>query len=162
MATSVGTPRRGVRPKQGSLHRVQADHVALGVDGQHDEAVLSDGHLVAMDGAPGGRDAAALDGAVVAVEVDHRAATRRHASRLHQRSRTSRGIVLHRERPHLDVRARQVLERDLEHRLVEPPCAVHVLHVDFEPSDRIGARHRQPPTQSARTRAAATVRALPI
>src|SRR5262245_51513147 len=63
-----------LRASSGLLHRVQADHVAFGVIAERNEAVWADRELVLHDLAAVLPDAASLDGAVLAFEVDHRAA----------------------------------------------------------------------------------------
>src|SRR5262245_4827277 len=56
-----------------SLHRMQAEHVAVRIERQRDEPVLADRHLGALDLAARGDDARLLHAAVFAAEVDERA-----------------------------------------------------------------------------------------
>src|SRR2546422_52905 len=124
---------------------MQAEHVSLGVDDQRDEAVLANGKLVLVDASSRLRDAAFLDRAVFATEIDQGAvAAGGNALHLDQGAARARAGHLHRKRPHVQSRVVQLFQLALEHGFVEFLRAIRVLHVDLEPDGGIFP-HRDSP-----------------
>src|SRR5688500_14289489 len=120
------------------LHRVQAEHVALGVVDEGHEAVLPDRELGLLHPPARLLDPRLFGRAVLADEVDQRAvAARGEARHAHQRTRRAGSILGARERPHLQPAGLELLELAAEDSLVERAGARHVLHVDLEPADRV-------------------------
>src|SRR6267378_3347123 len=117
---------------------MQTEHVSLGVDGEGDEAVLADGKLLLVDASSRFRDAALLDRAILATEVNQSAvAAGRNALHLDQGAARARSVHLHSKGPHVHSRAVELFQLALEHGFVEFLRAIHVLHVDLEPDGRI-------------------------
>jgi hypothetical protein len=89
----------GTEGPPGSLHRMQAEHVAFGIEGQGDESVLPDGHLLLLQTAAGGDHPRRLDGAIRATEIgEHAVAARCAARHLHQRPRGAVALLIHGKR----------------------------------------------------------------
>src|SRR6267154_82918 len=127
------------------FHRVQTKPVSLGVDHEGNEAVLADGKLFLMYASSRFRDAAFLDRAILATEIDQGAvAARGNALHLDQRTAGARSVHLHRKRPHLDSWAVQLFQLAVERGFVEFLRAIEVLHVDLEPDNRV-VLHRGSP-----------------
>src|SRR5437763_1301917 len=121
-------------------HRMQSEHVPVGIDGQRDEAVLADRELGFEDAAAGAKGASCLDRAVVAVEVHERAvAAGLDAGHVDQSAGAAHAAVDAREGPHLEawVFAAEALEAHAEHGFVEVARARDVIDVDFKPANRV-------------------------
>src|SRR5439155_13819971 len=128
-----------------SFHRMQTEHVSLGVDDQGNEAVLADGKLLLVDAPSRLRGAAFLDRAVIATEINQGAVTAgRNALHLDQGAAGARSVHIHSKRPHVHSRAVELFQLALKDGFVEFLCATHVLHVDLEPDGRIFP-HRDSP-----------------
>src|SRR6266849_5237057 len=124
---------------------MQTEHVSLGVDDQGNEAVLADGKLLLVDASSGFRDAAFLDRAVFASEINQGAvAAGGNALHPDQGAARARSVHLHRKRPHVHTRAVELFQLAPEDGFVEFLRAAEVLHIDFEPDGGIGF-HRDSP-----------------
>lgn len=121
---------------------MQADHVALGVMDEGDEAIPADGPLLQMDASTIADRAAGFDRAVIAGEIDDGASA---AGILvgHFNERTGAAPILHvhGECPNFEVGTLELSERGVECVLIECFGALHVADIDFEPADGIGFVH---------------------
>src|SRR6266487_3186639 len=109
------------------------------------KAVLADGKLLLVDASSRFCDAAFLDRAVLAGEINQGAvAAGRYALHLDQGTAGARSVHIHGKRPHVHSRAVELFQLALEHGFVEFLRAIHVLHVDLEPGGRIFS-HRDSP-----------------
>ena len=117
---------------------MQPDHVPLGVRDQRDETVLADGEFLFEYTAARRHHARGLRGAVLAREINQRAPSTRRAA-WHMNERTGRAIarVVHSERPHFQLWSRKFFELRSEDVFVKRLRAIHVLNIDFKPTDRI-------------------------
>ncbi|KEH13381.1 hypothetical protein GY15_12900 [Delftia sp. 670] len=106
-------------------------------------AVGADGEFGLLDVPACGLDAALFYGAVLAAEIDQRAAAAgRCAVHPHQHSARAGACHVHRKGQHLlavgAIGRGQVLQLALEDGFIEPARTRHVLHMDLEPDDGIG------------------------
>src|SRR5689334_846637 len=122
---------------------MQTDHVAFGVGHEGNVAVLADREFLFYDLSAAFGDAAGLDVAIVTNEIDENASnTRGTIFHLDEGAGRASATGVAGKRPHfrhLGIAARAVEPFQIlaEHALVERLRALHVLDIDFEPTDGI-------------------------
>src|SRR5712692_1284006 len=123
---------------------MQANHVAFSIDDQRDVAVLADGEFFLFYLAAGTRRSRCFNCAIRATEVDQNTVcARRKARHPNQGTWCARALCLHRKGPYVDFWTVELRKLNAKYALIKRLRATHVLHVDFEPANRVVA-HRSP------------------
>ena len=117
---------------------MQPEHLAFSIKGQRNETILTNRDLLSLNATASFYDTTSFGSAINTTEVDQGTASTGRKSR-HLDQRTWHPCVFPADREHLrfDFRTVRLLQFRLQDSLMEPLRSLHVLHIDFKPTDGI-------------------------